>query len=345
MRLTTLLLATVVVSGCATGYEPTFPSTEGAESETLHVLPVLHQEELAVQVVVADSSAATAQYGALGALVGAIVDSAVNNSRAKQAERKAEVLRQATADYRIMANFQEAIATDSAGRGWSVENIGPVSAEPDVRDQVKDVFASSGVDTVVVLTATYEMVPSLDQVSVSIAQEVYPRPDSGSTSRPKASSQRTFAYQSPYREVEYRSFVEGEKDLIKASITREYEQSITTQPDEEKDLRKALAKELEELDEATEIPEDIAIKETWPANALADYLDEAKSHLRYMIEFDWNERIVPEVDKEALDEFYVVNALGVRAKTKGRKIAELDGNVVYRASGGPMYSVPPAEIE
>ena len=74
MRILSLLSLLLLVTGCAS-YKPTFPTTEAAQTESLYVQPVLHQEEVAVQVVVADSSATTAQYGAIGALVGAIIDS------------------------------------------------------------------------------------------------------------------------------------------------------------------------------------------------------------------------------------------------------------------------------
>ena len=339
MRLITLFTIALLASGCAGTYKPTFPSTETAGgSERLYVQPVLLQEELAVQVVVADSSAATAQYGALGALVGAIVDSAINNSRAKKAERNAEVLREATADYRIVESFAAAVATDASGSGWEIVRTGAVSGETDTRDMVEAIFDTSDVDAVMVLNGTYQLLPTLDKVSVGIDQSIYRRPDE-STTRLRPDNTRVFQYESPTSVVEYRGFVPGEKDLLRQEITQEYEQTIATQPEEEKDLRKALEKELEELDESETIPEHVAIREAWPTDLLVDYMEQARSHLRYMVEFDWNERVVPETDKEALEEFYYTNAMGVRIKAKGRRVGELDANAVYRTPVGTMVSV------
>ena len=131
-------------------FKPTFPITDGEDPQSLHVLPVLDQEEIEVQVVVADSSAGTAQFGALGALVGAIIDTAVTNSRAKKAERKAEVLRAATIDYDFLENLNSVIGVETAGNGWSIESTGKITGETEIRELVQDVFAESEVDTVVV---------------------------------------------------------------------------------------------------------------------------------------------------------------------------------------------------
>ena len=341
MRSIGLICLLFLTAGCVS-YQPTFPSTEGAETESLHVLPVLHQEEVAVQVVVADSSAATAQYGAIGALIGAIVDSAVNNSRAKKAERKAEVLRAATVDYDLTANLVDATATEAVGNGWSVQSVGDVTGDTETRKLVADVFADSSVDTVVVLTATYQLTPNIDQVHVSIQQEVFPRAKLTSSKRAVPSSYRIMAYQSPYHPITYRAFRDGEKEEIKQAITYDYEQSIATQPDEEDGLRKALAKELEEIDVSTEIPEDRAIAETWTTDLLAMYLDEANKHLRFMLEHDWNERTKLDMASENMEPFFAVTSTGVRAKKKGRNIGSLDSNTIYRTTAGALYSVPPA---
>lgn len=341
MRSIGILSLLFLTAGCVS-YQPTFPSTEGSETESLHVLPILHQEEVAVQVVVADSSAATAQYGALGALIGAIVDSAVNNSRAKKAERKAEVLRSATVDYDLTANLVGATTTEADGNGWTVQSVGDVTGDTETRKLVADVFADSAVDTVVVLTASYQLTPSIDQVHVSIRQEVFPRSKLTSSNRAVPSSFRVMAYQSPHHPITYRPFRDGEKEEIKQAIAYEYEQSITTQPDEEDDLRKALAKELEEIDAATEIPEDRAIAETWTADRLSMYLDEANTHLRFMLEHDWNERTKLDMASENLEPFFAVTTTGIRAKQKGRSIGSLDSNTIYRTAAGTLYSVPPS---
>ncbi len=341
MRVLVALYTILALSGCAT-YKPTFPSTEGIESESLHILPVLYQEEMAVQVIVADSSATSYQYGAIGALLGVIIDSAVNNSRAKKAERKAEVLRAATVDYDLIDNLNTAIAVEPAGNGWSVQSVANITAETEVRDIVRSVFAESDVDTVMVLTATYQLTPTVDQVNVSINQQVFPRSRSGPRHKPTPSSSRYLSYLSPVHAVVFRPFADGEKELIKGAIDREYEQSIATQAEDEDALKKALASELKEIDEATEIPEDIAIAETWTPELLSTYLDEAKIHLRFMLTYDWNERVKPKMDSASLERFDAVTQLGGRSKQRGHNIGNIDNNTVYRTAAGSVFSVPTA---
>ncbi|MEM1261353.1 MAG: hypothetical protein AAGH76_03075 [Pseudomonadota bacterium] len=313
-------------------------------SEQVYVQPFLLQDELAVQVVIQDSSASTAQFGLIGALVGSAIDSAINNSRAKQAERKAEVLREATSSYRLVVNYRETVDVESSGSGWSVISTGEVSADTDTRDTVEKILEDSNVTAVAVLSGNYQLVPTLDQVSVSITQDIYRRPDKSST-RLRPDTTKVFQYLSPRHPVDYRSFVAGEKELLKTSITTQYEQAIATQPDEEKTLRKALEEELDELDESETVPDDVAIAETWNGDLLIKYLEQSKQHLRFMVEYDWNERVVPETDKESLQEYFVVNDFGVNAKVKGRYIGMLDSNTIYRAQYGAIHSVPSAAPE
>ena len=254
------------------------------------------------------------------------------------------MLRQATVDYDLLASLQAATSTEQSGSAWSVNAVGDITAETDIREMVAETFSNTDVDTVVVLTATYQLTPTVDQVNVSVTQEVFPRDKvSRSTNRQLTSSTRYLSYQSPVHTISYRPYNDGEKEELKKAITYEYEQSIATKPEEEADLREALAKELEEIDESTEIPEDRAIAETWTPERLAMYLDESKRHLRFMLEHDWNEQVKPDMASANLEPFFAVTATGMRMRQKGRNVGELDKNVVYRTAGGAIYSVPPAD--
>lgn len=228
------------------------------------------------------------------------------------------------------------------GNGWTVDSIGDVTAETEIREGVREIFASTDVDTVMVLTGTYQLTPTVDQVSVWIKQEVFPRARAVDTQKPTPSSSRYLVYQSPLHPPVFRPFADGEKQLLKTAIEREYAQAIATEAEDEESLRKALESELKEIDEATEITEEIAIAETWTPALLAGYLDEAKTHLRFMLEYDWNERVKPEMETASLEEFQTVVASGVRTKYKGYRVGDLDNNLVYRTAGGTIYSVPAA---
>lgn len=341
MRSIYAMAAIILLSGCVS-YSPTFPAADVEGPETLQLVPILSQEEMAVQVVVADSSAVTAQYGLIGALVGSVMDAAMNNSRAKKAERKAEVLRAAAQDYDLIANLSEAIRPQAESTNWIIGGVGDVTAETDWSDNVERALAEGDADTAVLLSGTYQLVPTSDQISVVIDQRVYPKDKRGRSGRYMASSSRRFTYHSPVHPLDLRPFGDGEKELLKSAISLEYEQAIATQMDEEDDLRRALERELEEIDEATNIPEDIAISETWTPELIARYLDEAQSHLSHLIAVDWNEVESPEMTSDVLEDFWAVGVMGTRLRQKGLRLDTLDSNVLYRSRDGSLYSVPPA---
>lgn len=339
MRILSTAAVVLLMTGCASQYKPTFPQTDSSEPVSVYVKPALYQEEVGVQVVVQDSSNATAQYGLIGALVGAAIDAAINNSRAKKSERKAEVVREATTGYDLTGHLESVLDFQQRGETWRVVSVSDTTVALDIRDQVKEVFAAEDVDRVLVMYASYEMVPDLTQVAVTLTQQLYTRPETSSRS-PKLLDARSFFYQSPQRELGYRDFLDGERDRIKADITEEYERSIAMQPDEEASLRKSLAAELKELDEAEQIPEAVAIAETWPGVLIEGYLNQAKAHLNYLVLHDWNDTANMPMDKEGFDTFNVVNAIGYRANLKGQRIHQMDENAFYRGFDGTLYSVP-----
>lgn len=342
MRLVFAAAVVLLSTGCATQYEASFPPTDSGAAAALYLQPALYQEEVGVQVAIVDSSATAGQYGLIGALVGAAIDSAINNSTAKKAERKAEVIREATVGYDLSQNLRTAIAVVPAGTTWAISDIADTTVALDIRDQVAAILDAENVDNVVVLYGSYEMTPTVEQVSATITQQVYLRSTYVPGKKPKAARERSFYYQSPVRGLDYRAFDDGEKEQLKVALTNEYERSIAIQPDDEDSLRKSLANELKELDEAEQIPEALAISETWPRGLLEGYLDQARDHLKYMVEHDWNDTSPPLMDKQSLDTFYAFSATGYRARMKGDEVHKMDENVVYRTYAGDLFSVPPA---
>ena len=333
-------MAVAMASGCVS-YKPSIPTTDDNQPQTLQVLPALYDEEIGVQIVVADSSAATAQYGALGGLIGAIVDSAINNSRAKKAERRAEVIRELTLDYSLQNNFEAAIGVADSGQRWRVAGVSETTADTDINALVANAFDSTDVDLVVLLTGTYQMTPTVDQVTLVVRQTVYPRSLYKPGAKPKAApTGRSFSYHSPIRELAYREYLDGEKEQVMQDIREEYEQSIAIEPDNADKLTKSMEKELEEIQESIEIPENIAIRETWPQVLVGGYLDQAVAHIQLMIEHDWNDPVTDEWNVETQESFAYVAGGGMRITAKGQKVAELNEQTIYRLKHGDIVSVP-----
>ena len=78
MKRILMMLAILGMAGCAGNYKTTFDHDAAPEPITVHVVPVVTKEEMDVQILVADSSATSGQFGLIGGIVGAIIDSAVN---------------------------------------------------------------------------------------------------------------------------------------------------------------------------------------------------------------------------------------------------------------------------
>lgn len=339
MRRIAPLVLVILLAGCASTREPSFGEASADAPVRLHVIPVLEQEELAVQVIVANSAGATAQYGAIGGLLGAIIDSSINNSRARKAERKAEVLREASADLPLLDSFAAATDLPSEGVGWRIVSVADISGRASRTDAVSRAFADDGLDEVVVLAGRYEMVPELDQFALRVDQTFYERSPS-KRSGFEVRARRSFTYLSPMHPVVERAFRPGEREALAATLREEYEQALEASGADEDALRKALAEELEDLEEADSVPESVAIAEAWTSERLTRYFGQAERHIARMIAFDWNERSFPELSNPELDRYMITNALGTRTSQRGRRIEALDDNVIYRARDTSLHSVP-----
>ena len=258
-------ITVLLLTGCVSQYEATFPPSEtSAEPVSLHVTPVLQQEELEVQVIIQDSSATAGQYGLIGALVGAAIDASINNSRAKKAERRAEVIRNNTINLDLYGQLADTTRIEAAGGTWELVAVDDVTTDIDLSPRINDILESGDVDAVVAMTASYKLTPALDQIAVRVVQAVYPRDGAvSSKGKRRPSSTRAFTYLSPQRPLQYRPFNDCEFERIEARIRDEYAQQISMEPGKADALTKAMEKEIEELAESGQIPEDIAMAETW----------------------------------------------------------------------------------
>ncbi|MDH5620156.1 MAG: hypothetical protein OEZ11_16205 [Gammaproteobacteria bacterium] len=314
------------------------------EPITVDVVPVLAKEELDVQIVVADSSAATAQYGLIGALVGAVIDSAVNKRNAVVAERRAEVIRELTGEYDIVEAAHKATLRIGDHERFAVLAVSEPTTSVGWDDLANDAFESGTADVVVVLDFDFALTPTADQVRVNADQRVYFRSTAKKKDKNrKPASFRTFTYFSPVQTVVNRPFEDGEKEQLLDALQDDYEERMTAHPDEKDDLEKAMKAEIEDLQKADTIPEVLALRETWTTEQLSRYLDQSIDHIAFMLRHDWESASVPEESVRTEDKFVVVNANGFAMQDKGKDIARLDENEIYRSQWGHMYSVPAPE--
>ncbi len=334
------------LAGCAGSYKPTFDHAERVEPISVHVAPVLSKEEMDVQIVVADSSAATAQFGMIGGLVGAVIDSAINKRNAIRAERLAEIVREMTVEYDLFSAASQSAAVGD-GERWIVVQADDAMTTVGFDDVANNAFSASESEAVVVLDFDYALTPAANQVRVNVDQRVYLRstPKSNNKNR-KPESLRSFTYYSPQVVLVQRAFEDGEKDRLVALLRENYAERIAARPEEREDLEKARDSEIEELMEAETIPLALSIRETWTPELLSGYLDQSVEHMRFMLRHDWETATVPE-DPAARteDDYFTINAYGQSFVTKGKDVGRLDGNEIYRSQYGHMHSLPVTETE
>lgn len=340
MKRIVALSALLILAGCAGNYKTTFETPEEAAPITVYVAPILNQEEISIQVVYADSSAATAQYGLVGALVGSVIDAAVNSAQARQAERRAEVVRELTADYDFVHAAHQLSLNIGEHERWKIVTVDtPVATEKN-KAIAEGLLANSAADAIVLLEVEFALTPGMNQVRGDVFQEVYLRSDFVERGKAKLRSSRTVSYLSPVHNLNYREFREGEKHEMMIALQQQYDGLIAAQPEDEEDLRKQLAKESEDLEKLDQIPDFVAIEETWTTELLTRYLDQSMNHLTHMVQLDWQARVVPEQEERIAEAFTVTTSSGLVTNDKGQKISAMDDNTIYRSQWGSIYSVP-----
>ncbi len=344
MKQILVMLAILGVAGCAGNYKTTFDHDAAPEPITVHVVPVVTKEEIDVQILVADSSATAGQFGLIGGLVGAIIDSAVNKRRAIEAERRAEVLRESSAEYDIVNAAHQSTLRIGNHERWEILAISEPTSTVGWDDIANDAFDEGDARAIAVLDFDYALTPTVNQVRVNVTQRIYDREieKKGDKNR-KPRSTRIFTYYSPIEQLISRPYKDGEKEALTEALKSGYAERMAAHPDEIDDLEKSMEAELEDLQESTTIPEPIAMRETWTAALLQKYLDQSIDHMAFMIRHDWEAATVPEEAERTEDTIVVVNANGMAMQDKGKDVGRLDNNEVYRSQWGNMYSIPVLE--
>ena len=340
-----VIIATLSLAGCAGTYKTTFDHAERVDPITVHVVPVVTKEEMDVQIVVADSSAATAQFGLIGAMVGSIIDSAVNKKNAIAAERLAEVVRELTGEYDLFAAASQSAVNVGNNDRWKILTIEDSVSTVGWDDAAKNAFDNSDAAAVVLLDYDYALTPAANQVRVNVDQRVYLR--SAQTKKDgirKPDSLRSFTYFSPQIDLVRRDYLDGEKEDIIQDVRENYGERMAARPEEKDDLEKALEKEIEELEASSTIPLPLAMRESWSPELLMLYLNESINHIAFMLRHDWEQATVPEDSAVRTEKSYMaVNVNGMLFNNKGEGVGRLDSNQIYRSQYGHMHSVPSSE--
>ncbi len=94
-----LAVAVTLLSGCATPVRVPISSDSQTQLGEVKGIVGLQQQEIGTEITPSNASAATAGFGLIGGITGAIIDSSINDSRAKKAEAAVEPVRDALINY------------------------------------------------------------------------------------------------------------------------------------------------------------------------------------------------------------------------------------------------------
>lgn len=98
-KIATIAAAVLLLSACKSTPPAKVSLEENIKTNKINVYSLVRQQELEAVVPVQNSSAVSAQFGLVGALVGAAIDSSVNQSNAERANRNLELIRNELLDF------------------------------------------------------------------------------------------------------------------------------------------------------------------------------------------------------------------------------------------------------
>lgn len=339
MKRSPLVFIVLTLSACATGYQPTFMHDENSVATTLEVIPILNQEELVVEVLLQDSLILGAQFGMIGGVVSALVDSEVNFMRAREANEQAEGLRQTMAGYDLVNDFDKIVAPLNLGNNWAVVNTDKTTVTADYKELVTNKFALGTADVVVLLSGRYHLKTELDQFSVIVRQSTFHREDYIESNKLKVRKVTTYTYFSPKHALNYRSIQPEEKDQYKSLVRRGFKERIAAKPDSLRELTNKMNKKLRKIDKSKVIPDHLAIADTWTADLLQKYLAQAKLQLTEMIRFDWDQT-TPPPPEAYVKKFITPHPSGYSTRHTAASVAEGENYEVLLTEAGLYFSFP-----
>ncbi|MBV1877985.1 MAG: hypothetical protein KUG79_10130 [Pseudomonadales bacterium] len=234
---------------------------------SINIVSNVPQEEITQQIIYSDSSsAAGGQGGAIGALILAIVDSSVNNKRAKKAEQEAEQLRMSLAGFDATGVFNQHYDKDLQHL-----KIGPVSdfsiETGNEKFDAAEYLSNTQHQSILYIQSMYRMTPHRETLELVAYYSIYDR----TQKQPVYSNQ--VIYQSPVRKDLFEAMTAEEKELQKIKIEDEYSQRMEdlnnskyTQSDAKKKVaakdRDKKLKRLQRVVLKSDNPNDIGLVET-----------------------------------------------------------------------------------
>lgn len=211
-RVVGLFAVIILLSGCAT---PTFHRLDQSARQHFQSVDsflVFPQDEISVQV---DSSNIATATG--GGVIPALIDAAIESSRAETAEGLIQPVRNNLIDF----NYPEILASElnTAFNELSWLNAGNVELKlSEEEKQLDELYSESNGSAIVYMTADYSLSPEFHAVTTRINLAIYPKSEALMPFRESNDSNKTPTNDGDniYRQVfEYSTLLIGDPDLPK----------------------------------------------------------------------------------------------------------------------------------
>lgn len=172
-KLLTLGLLAVMTSGCAIATQPNFDTSALRPNASTQIASDLANEEIVLEFVASQGgAAAAAQYGALGALVGAIVDAGINNSRAKSAEERIAPFRIATSNIDVRKELTDNLEIQKNSLSWA-DVVTIVNGGAPDRKVTTDYLKTIDAPYFVQITTSFHLKPALQVVELKAHYSIW----------------------------------------------------------------------------------------------------------------------------------------------------------------------------
>jgi hypothetical protein len=173
VKLSVCIIAASLLFACSSNPTHIAISDEVRNTQpSADVVLATSQKEIYADIMAANSSAVSVQFGLLGALIGAVVDASVNSGKSKTAEKKVAVVKDSLLDYDFNSELKNNLDQELQNISWlNIESL----VEENGYDQTKlnSVFEASTSDAVFIVEAGYYLVPDFNHFKLSVNINAY----------------------------------------------------------------------------------------------------------------------------------------------------------------------------
>lgn len=212
-KILTLITMVFITTGCSIKPAKVVYS-EPTNNKTINVYSLIEQGELDALYPIQDSSAVSAQFGLIGALVGSAIDASANSSSAETAEENLSAIRNELVDLDFDKVFEEEIVK-KLKNNINVNQIRTVKSKQQLNKSIADG------ETYVLLNTSYKM--DIDFRTPFIVTEIQIAKKSDKKQKVKAETlyKNTFTYFGhslpvPKKDIDIDMDTQARIDLVKA---------------------------------------------------------------------------------------------------------------------------------